>query len=392
MLLRHFDDAEAECARILAQPDDRPEDRPPHRHGAARLRPVHQGVSHLFNLLDARGVISVTERQAYIGRVRALAKACADAYVAAGQRMNGRRLMIAFLAFLAALRRGARLVPGLRLLPARAPASACHRRRAVPVAGYDGIDAASSPLKLRGCFRLDPAAAAALAPAPDATPLNAPFWFRCFDAGRLTADLAAGAARPTHSPTTRPRASTLMLAVYPDGRGYLWRQLNAPATPLMPDLLLELLSEEIPARMQPKAADDLRRLVTDGLVERGLTYAHAAAFATPAPPGARRRGPRRALPRPCARSARAPAPTPPTPAVEGFLRATGLTRDQLETRADKKGDVLVRRPRHAPAAPPPRSSPRPSRPRSAPSPGRSRCAGATAPCAGSARCTRSSAS
>ena len=37
--------------------------------------------SHLFNLLDARGVISVTERQAYIGRVRALAKACADAFV-----------------------------------------------------------------------------------------------------------------------------------------------------------------------------------------------------------------------------------------------------------------------------------------------------------------------
>jgi glycyl-tRNA synthetase alpha chain len=38
--------------------------------------------SHLFNLLDARGVISVTERQAYIGRVRALAKRCADAFVA----------------------------------------------------------------------------------------------------------------------------------------------------------------------------------------------------------------------------------------------------------------------------------------------------------------------
>ena len=40
--------------------------------------------SHLFNLLDARGVISVTERQAYIGRVRALAKLCADAFVRAG--------------------------------------------------------------------------------------------------------------------------------------------------------------------------------------------------------------------------------------------------------------------------------------------------------------------
>ena len=37
--------------------------------------------AHVFNLLDARGVISVTERQAYIGRVRALAKQCADAFV-----------------------------------------------------------------------------------------------------------------------------------------------------------------------------------------------------------------------------------------------------------------------------------------------------------------------
>jgi glycyl-tRNA synthetase beta subunit len=40
----------------------------------------------------------------------------------------------------------------------------------------------------------------------------------------------------------------------------------------MPDLLLELFSEEIPARMQARASDDLRGLVTDGLVEAGLTY------------------------------------------------------------------------------------------------------------------------
>ena len=49
----------------------------------------------------------------------------------------------------------------------------------------------------------------------------------------------------------------------------------------MPDLLLELFSEEIPARMQARAADDLKRLVTDGLVEAGLTYASAGSFATP---------------------------------------------------------------------------------------------------------------
>ena len=80
MLLKHFEDAEAECARILhasAQPD---------KAGRAIVmaHPAYDQcikASHLFNLLDARGVISVTERQAYIGRVRALARACADAYL-----------------------------------------------------------------------------------------------------------------------------------------------------------------------------------------------------------------------------------------------------------------------------------------------------------------------
>ena len=49
----------------------------------------------------------------------------------------------------------------------------------------------------------------------------------------------------------------------------------------MPDLLIELFSEEIPARMQTRAADDLKKLVTNGLVEAGLTYAGAASFSTP---------------------------------------------------------------------------------------------------------------
>ena len=49
----------------------------------------------------------------------------------------------------------------------------------------------------------------------------------------------------------------------------------------MPDLLLELFSEEIPARMQRQAAEDLKRLVTNALVERGLTYEGASAYATP---------------------------------------------------------------------------------------------------------------
>ena len=49
----------------------------------------------------------------------------------------------------------------------------------------------------------------------------------------------------------------------------------------MPDLLLEFFSEEIPARMQARAAEDLQKLVTDRLVDAGLTYEGAKAFATP---------------------------------------------------------------------------------------------------------------
>ena len=81
MLLQHFLDAEAECARILEQPADDPKTG---RRIVMALPAYDQCIkaSHLFNLLDARGVISVTERQAYIGRVRALTKACADAFVA----------------------------------------------------------------------------------------------------------------------------------------------------------------------------------------------------------------------------------------------------------------------------------------------------------------------
>ena len=65
----------------------------------------------------------------------------------------------------------------------------------------------------------------------------------------------------------------------------------------MPDLLLELFSEEIPARMQRQAAEDLRRLVTDGLVEAGLTYEGAKAFATPRRLALTVHGPDGALPR-----------------------------------------------------------------------------------------------
>jgi glycyl-tRNA synthetase beta chain len=119
----------------------------------------------------------------------------------------------------------------------------------------------------------------------------------------------------------------------------------------MPDLLIELFSEEIPARMQARARDDLRRLVTDGLVEAGLTYASAGAFSTPRRLTLSVTG-LTAESRPQREERKGPATTAPAQAVEGFLRSTGLTLDQLERRADKKGEtfyaVLERPGRKAP--------------------------------------------
>ena len=106
----------------------------------------------------------------------------------------------------------------------------------------------------------------------------------------------------------------------------------------MPDLLLELFSEEIPARMQGKAAKDLQRLVTDGLVENGLTYAGAASFATPR---------RLALAiggltdgsKSTKEERKGPKVGAPDKAVEGFLRGVGLTKDQLDVRTVGNAEV-----------------------------------------------------
>ncbi len=106
----------------------------------------------------------------------------------------------------------------------------------------------------------------------------------------------------------------------------------------MPDLLLELLSEEIPARMQARAAADLKRLVTDGLVERGLTYAGAAAFVTPRRLTLAVEG-LAAASMPARNERKGPRVDAPDRAIEGFLQSTGLTRDELEIRADKKAEV-----------------------------------------------------
>ena len=109
----------------------------------------------------------------------------------------------------------------------------------------------------------------------------------------------------------------------------------------MPDLLLELFSEEIPARMQARAADDLRKMITDRLVAAGLVYEGAKAFATPrrltlSVHGVPARQPD------IKEERKGPKVGAPEQAIAGFLRAAGLASiDQAKVQADKKGDFYI---------------------------------------------------
>ena len=109
----------------------------------------------------------------------------------------------------------------------------------------------------------------------------------------------------------------------------------------MPDLLLEFLSEEIPARMQARAADDLRKMVTDRLVAAGLTYEGAKAFATPRRLALSVHGvPARS---PDVKDERkGPKVGAPEQAIAGFVKAAGLKSiADAKVQQDKKGDFYV---------------------------------------------------
>ena len=106
----------------------------------------------------------------------------------------------------------------------------------------------------------------------------------------------------------------------------------------MPDLLIELFSEEIPARMQKRAAQDLKKLVTDGLVEAGLTYSAAGVLSTPRRLTLSIEGLLAQSP-PQKEERKGPKTDAPQAAIDGFLRATGVNIDALEPRDDKKGQV-----------------------------------------------------
>ena len=107
----------------------------------------------------------------------------------------------------------------------------------------------------------------------------------------------------------------------------------------MPDLLIELFSEEIPARMQAKAADDLKSKITNGLVDAGLTYAGAAAFSTPRRLVLRVDGLTDRSPD-VKEERKGPRVDALEKAIEGFLRGAGVAREDLIERDEKKGRVF----------------------------------------------------
>lgn len=110
----------------------------------------------------------------------------------------------------------------------------------------------------------------------------------------------------------------------------------------MPDLLLELFSEEIPARMQRKAAGDLKKMITDGLVEAGLTYEAATAYWTPRRLTLDIRG-LTVRSKDVHEDIKGPSVTAPEQAIQGFLRKAGLSDvAQAHVHSDpKKGDFYV---------------------------------------------------
>ena len=109
----------------------------------------------------------------------------------------------------------------------------------------------------------------------------------------------------------------------------------------MPDLLLELFSEEIPARMQAKAAEDLRKLVTSRLVDAGLVYEGANSFATPRRLALTVHGIPAKQPD-VKEEKKGPRVGAPENAIAGFLKAAGLSSiSEAKVQPDKKGDFYV---------------------------------------------------
>ena len=97
----------------------------------------------------------------------------------------------------------------------------------VEVQNYRGIDSVTSGLKLRGCFSVDPEEFSELSTIDKATPLSAPFWFRCFDHAKIQLEIEKGYAKAFLVSENEKDGIDRVVAVYPDGDAFQWRQLNS---------------------------------------------------------------------------------------------------------------------------------------------------------------------
>lgn len=118
-----------------------------------------------------------------------------------------------------------------RTLDAAAPEAALTLMTAqgpvpLPVTGFEGIDSDSSPIRFRACARLVGDLPAEARPHPAPVPLTAPGWFDCFDAAAIGAALEAGAARAYVASEHTPWGVDRIIAAFPDGRIFVWPQIN----------------------------------------------------------------------------------------------------------------------------------------------------------------------
>lgn len=147
--------------------------------------------------------------------------------------MTAGRILAVFLVVSAALAGGAMYylqVWGFYdRLPAATEIALAGLEAPVPLTAHEGIDSQSSPLRRRECLRLAEVPEG-LIPADRPQPLNAPRWFGCFDAPAISADLAAGRARAVVVEANFRFGFDRLLALYPDGRGFVWHQINACGT------------------------------------------------------------------------------------------------------------------------------------------------------------------
>ena len=97
----------------------------------------------------------------------------------------------------------------------------------VKVQNYIGIDSVTSGLKLRGCFSIDPVEFSKLPTLAKATPLSAPFWFGCFDHIKIQSEIDNGYAKAFLVSENEKDGIDRVVAVYPNGNAFQWRQLNS---------------------------------------------------------------------------------------------------------------------------------------------------------------------